>query len=92
MRFLDDSELKAVKTEREAAAARVAKVVASDDWKKLGLADLAILRTEYKAVVDACDELIAKRVNQGRVAGGSWAEVGKILGISRQAAQQRFGD
>jgi hypothetical protein len=91
MRFLTDTEIEAVKTKREAVVEHVAKVVTGKDWKKLSLADLAILRAEHKAIVDACDELIAERVNQGRVAGGSWAEVGKILGISKQAAQQRFG-
>lgn len=30
-------------------------------------------------------------VNLARIEGASWTEIGKILGISRQAAQQRFG-
>jgi hypothetical protein len=90
MRFLTDTEIEHVKQEREAVIAKVAREVAGDFWKNLSLSDLAILRAEHKAIVDACDELISVRVNNGRRAGGSWAEIGKILGISKQAAQQRF--
>ncbi|WMI32976.1 hypothetical protein SEA_PEGGYLEG03_35 [Arthrobacter phage PeggyLeg03] len=30
-------------------------------------------------------------VNLARKEGASWTEIGKVIGISRQAAQQRFG-
>lgn len=30
-------------------------------------------------------------VNVARKEGASWTEIGKVIGISRQAAQQRFG-
>lgn len=30
-------------------------------------------------------------VNLARQDGASWAEVGKVLGVTRQAAQKRFG-
>jgi len=30
-------------------------------------------------------------VNVARVDGASWAEIGKIMGVTRQAAQKRFG-
>lgn len=30
-------------------------------------------------------------VNAARAAGYSWAAIGAVLGVSRQAAQQRFG-
>lgn len=30
-------------------------------------------------------------VNVARIDGASWAEIGKILGVTRQAAQKRFG-
>lgn len=60
------------------------------DWANLSLGDLAILRTEAQAFVTEADKHIAIRVAQSRVAGGSWAEIGKVLGITRQAAQQKF--
>ncbi len=36
------------------------------------------------------DRLLDHFVNQARRAGVSWAEIGVCLGVSRQAAQQRF--
>jgi len=30
-------------------------------------------------------------VNVARQDGASWAEIGKVLGVTRQAAQKRFG-
>jgi hypothetical protein len=30
-------------------------------------------------------------VNVARIDGASWAEIGRILGVTRQAAQKRFG-
>lgn len=30
-------------------------------------------------------------VNAARVDGASWTEIGKVLGVTRQAAQKRFG-
>lgn len=36
------------------------------------------------------DQLLDKFVNQARHAGMPWAEIGAHLGVSRQAAQQRF--
>lgn len=36
-------------------------------------------------------QLLADAVNQARRMGHSWAVIGRELGISRQAAQQRFG-
>lgn len=37
-------------------------------------------------------ELLAASVASARASGHSWAALGEILGMSRQAAQQRFGD
>jgi hypothetical protein len=39
----------------------------------------------------SADSLLATAVSSARSAGHSWDAVGKVLGISRQAAQQRFG-
>ncbi|MGY1709096.1 hypothetical protein ACI8AC_06250 [Geodermatophilus sp. SYSU D00758] len=40
--------------------------------------------------VSAAEEELRKAVADARQAGDSWAMVGAALGISRQAAQQRF--
>jgi hypothetical protein len=39
----------------------------------------------------SAESLLATAVSSARSAGHSWDAVGKVLGISRQAAQQRFG-
>lgn len=55
-----------------------------------GLAELAQLR-------DVVDEQLREAVNAARAGEGlqgpgySWADVGRVLGMTRQAAQQRFG-
>ncbi len=49
-----------------------------------GLAGLAVLQAEIN---DQMKET-AKALN---AQGYSWAEIGRVLGVSKQAAQQRFG-
>ncbi len=49
-----------------------------------GLAGLASLRAEL-------DEEIRRSAKELQAQGYSWAEIGRVLGISKQAAQQRFG-
>jgi hypothetical protein len=39
---------------------------------------------------DLSDQLLSHFVQEARRAGCSWAQIGDVLGISRQAAQQRF--
>ena len=39
----------------------------------------------------AVHELTAEAVRIARAKGTTWAEIGDTLGITRQAAQQRFG-
>jgi hypothetical protein len=52
---------------------------------------------DLRALAEANDGLeqaersVAAAVDVARAAGRSWAQIGMILGISRQAAQQRFG-
>ncbi len=41
--------------------------------------------------VQQCEQLQLAAVQQARRAGHSWSAVGAVLGITRQAAQQRFG-
>lgn len=61
-----------------AASRRVADADAVD------LADFAI-------VCRATDDLLALAVAGQRRNGSSWSDIGDALGITRQAAQQRFG-
>lgn len=42
-------------------------------------------------VATLLDDVTARSVNESRELGYSWAEIGLALGISKQAAQQRFG-
>ena len=42
-------------------------------------------------VRDALDREIRQAVYVGRTAGLSWSAIGEQLGVSKQAAQQRFG-
>jgi hypothetical protein len=39
---------------------------------------------------DLADSLIGHFVDQARRSGASWAEIGRSMGVSKQAAQQRF--
>lgn len=43
------------------------------------------------AVVAKASELLVKDVVYARKLGRSWAEIGQALGVSKQAAQQRYG-
>lgn len=55
-------------------------------------------KEEFAAVITAADVVadearhrLMQWVTAGRRAGMSWTEIGETLGISKQAAQQRFG-
>src|SRR3954464_14562408 len=39
---------------------------------------------------DVADHLIGHFVDQARKSGGSWTEIGKCMGVTKQAAQKRF--
>jgi hypothetical protein len=43
------------------------------------------------ALRDAADAVIFELVGHAREAGASWADIGAALGVSTQAAHQRFG-
>lgn len=51
---------------------------------------LAAIGRAAQAARDA-EEGLAMTVAQARGAGNSWAQIGQVLGVSRQAAFQRFG-
>ncbi|HSK96490.1 MAG TPA: hypothetical protein VK891_07745, partial [Euzebyales bacterium] len=39
---------------------------------------------------DVADHLVGHFVDQARRAGASWTEIGRSMGVTKQAAQQRF--
>src|SRR5215468_5382368 len=48
----------------------------------------AVLAGEYLGEV--ADHLIGHFVDQARRSGASWTDIGKSMGVTRQAAQKRF--
>jgi len=52
---------------------------------------LANVRSADEAARAAYEQL-DKAVHLARIAGHTWAELGEVLGITRQAVQQRFGE
>ncbi len=48
----------------------------------------AVLAAE--ALGDVADHLIGHFVDQARRSGASWTEIGKCMGVTKQAAQKRF--
>lgn len=47
--------------------------------------------TDARLIREWLDKMIPELVDEARMNGGSWQEVGDALGISRQAAWERFG-
>lgn len=47
--------------------------------------------TDARYLLQQAEEALAETVAAARADGASWADVGRALSISRQAAQQRFG-
>jgi ATP-dependent Clp protease ATP-binding subunit ClpA len=48
--------------------------------------------TVSEELASYADELIGQFVEEARGAGCSWTEIGQRIGVSKQAARQRFGD
>jgi hypothetical protein len=80
----DDADLAA---RLRSAAAVIAAVVAGDADAPRPMS--AVAATD--ALQEALDDARRVTVAQARAAGHTWAEIGALLHISRQAAQQRFG-
>ncbi|HYR61065.1 MAG TPA: hypothetical protein VET24_00275 [Actinomycetota bacterium] len=60
-------------------------LVRGRDWNALAAVETAVGR------VRAAEEELADSVAAARRLGHSWGELGTALGVTRQAAQQRFG-
>lgn len=61
-----------------------------NDRASLVEAQLRRLRDSHAALLDSEREL-RRTVVEARRAGATWREVGEVLGVSRQAAYDRFG-
>src|SRR5829696_368643 len=64
------------------------------DARSAGPEAMLRLRTAVEVAAEAnelADELIDHAVDRARAAGASWTQIGDVLGVSRQAAQQRQG-
>ena len=48
--------------------------------------------TVSKEMVSCADELVGRFVAEAREAGCSWTEIGQRIGVSKQAARQRYAD
>ncbi|GAA1181029.1 hypothetical protein GCM10009608_16320 [Pseudonocardia alaniniphila] len=84
------------------SARRRRSVVENDDYaaftrrilaahgRRIARGDIEGLAT-LAALADDIDQALTNAVTGLRGAGYSWAEIGERLGISRQAAHQRFG-
>ncbi|MGW3615039.1 hypothetical protein ACWD6N_35455 [Micromonospora sp. NPDC005163] len=59
--------------------------------RRVATGDVEALR-DLVALSSVMDDAIGEAVIGLRAFGYSWAEIGQRLGISRQAAQQRWGD
>ncbi len=60
-------------------------LVGGSDWSALEAVEAAADR------IRAAEEQLAAAVASARRLGHSWSELGAALGVTRQAAQQRFG-
>lgn len=75
---------------RAAAFEKWAASVESEDLKE---ADTSALRSiaEFAAKRHEVDGELAAAVSEARRAGRSWSEIGAMLGVSKQAAQRKYG-
>jgi hypothetical protein len=72
---------------RPSPSRRFSKALASFSEVNDPLARLAEVRGARKAL----EALESRTVGEARAAGATWSAIGSLYGISKQAAQQRFG-
>ena len=77
----------------EEAAQRFEALAANLDPETAQVEDLADLRAIAEAAEQARrdEALLTEKVAQARAHGRSWNRIATALGVSRQAARQRFG-
>ncbi len=84
--------VKAMHTEEEIQ--RAAKLAEEFDPSRVQMDDTTDLRTLAEAVdgVRAGEAHVRELVARARANGRSWGEIGIALGVSRQAARERFAE
>jgi hypothetical protein len=83
-------DAKTSRADRAAALERWANDVAEDDLREVdrsALREIAEL-AERRIVIDA---ELTEAVRRARLARRSWSEIGAMLGVSKQAAQRKYG-
>ena len=85
-----DTMTKTTRAEKAAALQRWADKVEPGD---LATVDTAALRQLAKLAEqrEALDDEVTKAVHAARRANRSWSEIGTMLGVSKQAAQRKYG-
>ncbi len=74
------------------SADRLRECAAMAGRATLGKADVQAMLSAATRLRDMADALREQAVVQARKAGWSWEAIGRSLGITKQAAQQRYGD
>ena len=59
--------------------------------QRVGSSDVEELKA-LVAIRNDVDDAILEAVRGVRGSGATWADIGEVLGISRQGAEQRYGD
>lgn len=72
-----------------ASLAEVARSMHSGD--ALDVVAILDIVHQLDAVDSACDAARVQLVAEARASGATWGEIGRLLGVSAQGAQQRFG-
>lgn len=54
-------------------------------------AGITRMLVEQQRRIEKERSVLAVLVNESRAAGATWEQIGKALGVSKQAAQQRYG-
>jgi hypothetical protein len=75
---------------RQALSATLARVAGADESEPNREQLLELVDVTAKASAET-RSLLLEAVTSARAAGSSWDAIGRVLGMSRQAAHQRFG-
>ncbi len=78
---------------------RAGRAKALEEWAdRVGTAELKVVDTEALRTIaelveqrNEVDGELTEAVRSGRRAKRSWSEIGAMLGVSKQAAQQKYG-
>ena len=83
-------QMSKTRAERARALEEWAERVESSDLKE---ADTEVLRTiaELAERRDEVEQELTESVRSARQAHRSWSEIGTVLGVSKQAAQRKYG-